>query len=73
VLLEVGYRSDLALVPSPEGSSGPSPSCFSRPSFWSKPPDAPGVLGAFVEPNEANAPEPSPNADDAPADGGFAV
>lgn len=29
----------------------------------------PGVLGVFAEPNEAKAPVPSPNADEAPAPG----
>lgn len=32
----------------------------------------PGVFGVFTEPNEAKAPLPKPNAEDAPADGDFA-
>ena len=40
----------------------------------SKPPPPPGVLGVFPEdPNDAKAPEPSPNAEDALAEGEFVV
>ncbi len=41
---------------------------LSRP-FSSKPPTAPGVFGVLTDPKEANAPDPKPKAEDAPAEG----
>lgn len=41
---------------------------LSRP-FRSKPPAAPGVFGVLTDPKEANAPDPKPKAEDAPAEG----
>lgn len=64
---------DFTLALSLEASSNPSLSAFSRPLFCSNPPDALGVFGVFEEPKEANAPDPSPKAEDAPTDGEFVV
>ena len=45
-------------------------STLSRP-LSSNPPAAPGVLGVLTDPNEANAPDPKPKAEDALAEGEF--
>lgn len=60
------------LISAPEASFPDSFSRFSAPEIEAFPElpvsrDVPGVLGVFTEdPKEANAPEPSPNAEDAP-------
>jgi hypothetical protein len=70
------------LISAPGASFPNSFSRFSAPADEALPKpaisrDAPGVLGVFAEePKEANAPDPSPNAEDAPFDVGeemFAV
>lgn len=53
-------------------SAAVSFSPLSRP-FRSNPPAAPGVLGVLADPKEANAPDPRPKAEDAPAEGEFVV
>lgn len=46
-----------------------SDSLESAPLFWTKSKAVPGVLGVLVaEPKDAKAPDPRPNADDAPGD-----
>lgn len=63
---------DLDLAFSPEASATVGFSPFSRP-FRSKAPAAPGVFGVLTDPKEANAPDPKPKAEDAPAEGEFVV
>lgn len=54
---------------SPSGLSNVSSLSFLSVLGKSNAAPPPGVLGVFAEPNEANAPLPSPNAEDAPTDG----
>ena len=67
--LELSTREDL------EGLDPRSLTCFSKvgvfpdPTTLPKSSAPPGVFGVFAAPKDANAPDPSPNALDAPAVG----
>lgn len=63
---------DLDFCFSVAASAAVSFSPFSLP-LMSRLPAAPGVLGVFAEPKEANAPEPRPKAEEALAEGEFVL